>query len=293
MQMLRQNQNELTTVEGKRSTSPLSNLRSEGIVKVSWDTLTMNRLDTGCPKSAEPLRRTGGPSLRLSTRMEATSRRIMRSCTITTITSIRDATLRKFGNILSNSINNNNRITTLSVIHSRLQWHQEFHDHTVQTFWSTRRRESSVWKDYRRTALLPTNPSVPSLASGKRSALMTSGRRRCMRRRCEKVPVGNMTSGRCGRSLAGLVTPSADQAQHLHSQSLLASSSSIKSSRRTYRRQGTPTTTLTDHRATRSKCLPQLSIRTRAHAEILIGRLHISSRTTRPTRRTRRLQPSD
>ena len=217
----------------------------------------------------------------------------MRRCTTTAITSNRGDTLRKFGNILSNNINNNNnnsRIITLSVIHNKVGWHQECHGPTVQTFWSTRPRVFSGQKGFRQATLHPISPSVPSLASGRRSVLMTSGRRRCMRRRCEKVPAGNTTSGRCGPSLAGLVTPSADQAQqHLPSLSLLVSSSNL-CSRRTSRHQGAHrTTTHTGHsRATHSsKCPHLLSIRIRARAEKYIGHLHIR-RATRRTRRTRR-----
>ena len=213
----------------------------------------------------------------------------MRRYTTTAITSNRGDTLRKFGNILSNNINNNNKIITLSVIHNKVGWHQEFHGPTAQTSWSTRPRVSSGQKGFRQATLHPISPSVPSLASGRRSVLMTSGRRRCMRRRCEKVPAGNTTSGRCGPSLAGLVTPSADQAQqHLPSLSLLVSSSKL-CSRRTSRHQGAHrTTTHTGHRATHSsKCPHLLSIRTRARAEKSTGRLHIR-RATRRTRRTRR-----
>ena len=259
-------------------------------MKVSLDTLSLNHLGIGCPKSAEPQRRMGGPSLILTTTVEvAISRRTTRRCTTTTITSNRGGTLRKFGNILNNNIiSNNNRIITLSATHNKVGWPQECHDHTVPTFWSTRPRVFRGQKGCRQTTLHPISHSDPSLASARRSVLMTSGPRRCMRRRCEKVPAGNMTSGRCGRSLAGLVTPSADQAQqHLPSQSLLVSSSRCMSPHQGARRR-----THTGHReATQGKCPHLLSIRTRARAEIRIERLHItSSRTTRRTRRTRRLQ---
>ena len=232
----------------------------------------------------------GGPSLILTTTVEvAISRRTMRRCTTTAITSNRGGTLRKFGNILNNNniISNNNRIITLSATHNKVGWPQECHDHTAPTFWSTRPRVFRGQKGCRQTTLHPISHSDPSLASARRSVLMTSGPRRCMRRRCEKVPAGNMTSGRCGRSLAGLVTPSADQAQqHLPSQSLLVSSSRCMSPHQGARRR-----THTGHReATQGKCPHLLSIRTRARAEIRIERLHISSRTTRRTRRTRRWQ---